>query len=343
METTPNEPKMAATKTLAVVGLIAILGMLSFGIIKVAPTIIRGIAAAAVSLTSVFIPAEKLDLTATKYALSNGESFTLSWKTSAETLLDGSYTLSYPCITGLHLEDIAQNKKTVIFCNTTYNFLNTDNTITLAGFNSKKEVLETPVTISFRKNGQSKETSSADVIISVSPSTGSVVVTPTPTTPKPTPTTPATPGTIPGRPSQNVYPIVIGGSTVNNPNGYVDLTGRILGTGVVSTSTNAFLAKDRVKPSERAAVRFEVINNGTKTSRDWNFAVVLPTFPGYIFQSDSQQPLAPGDRIQYTLGFDRIKYEAEGEIRLNIDTTGMNNESNENNNLISGKIYVDLN
>ncbi len=333
------EPGHGATKALAIFGVIAALALVSIGIIKIAPSIIRGIASAAVSISSVFLPAEKIAFDSNKYTIGSGEEFTLTWEREADAKGDGSYTLSYPCETGVHFELIQNGKAQVIFCNTSFNFLNENNSVKLVGYNTKSNSLEIPITLHFRKNGASSDTTTSVVSMTITKgATPSQPVNTDGQTGTQTGTQPRT-----GTRTERLYPIRIGSQGgVSNPNGYVDLTGRILEVGTVSTTTNVFTAKDKVRPDQRAAVRFEVINNGTKTSSEWAFAAVLPTFPSYIFQSEYQQPLAPGDRIQFTIGFDSIIRQSENTIKINIDNTNYVMEPNKDNNIVSGKIYVDL-
>lgn len=165
------------------------------------------------------------------------------------------------------------------------------------------------------------------------------VATTTPVTPEPaapatpTPTTPRTAGPE----TSGVYPI--NGSTggVSNPNGAIDLSVRIIEQGVVDKSTNLFTASsspNRADITKRVAVRFAVENLGTKTSPQWTFNAVLPTLPGNIFSSPNQQALNPGDRIEFTLGFDSLADADTGTFTVNVDPTGSINESKESNNIV---------
>jgi hypothetical protein len=155
-----------------------------------------------------------------------------------------------------------------------------------------------------------------------------------------------------GQPSTKNYNVNIvqnipGNSpTPKNYNGagsYVDLTARIIDTGIINPSTGVYTPASIVNPTDRGGVRFEIINIGTKTSGNWTFAAVLPTFPPYTFQSDEQAPLAPGDRMQFTLGFDSIIRQATSTIIINADPLGEVNEIDKANNIAKGLFYVNVN
>lgn len=157
------------------------------------------------------------------------------------------------------------------------------------------------------------------------PASPAPIVTPSPAPRAPSPSTAAT------------YPVAGGAPAVSDPNGPTDLSVRILEQGVVSKDTGEFTASsspNRADPMYRIAVRFAVENLGTRTSPQWTFNAVLPTYPGNIFSSPSQQALGPGDRIEFTLGFDSVIDADTGVLTVNVDPAGSINESTKANNII---------
>lgn len=157
------------------------------------------------------------------------------------------------------------------------------------------------------------------------------VATPTPT-PKPKPVTP-----IAGQETTQTYPLGTTAGAVSNPNGSIDLTARIIEQGIVNKDTGAFTASsspNRADNSYRIAVRFAIENVGTKTSPQFSFNVALPTYPSNIFSAPMQQALGPGDRIEYTIGFDSVMDADSATFTVNVDPTGSINESNESNNIV---------
>ena len=116
---------------------------------------------------------------------------------------------------------------------------------------------------------------------------------------------------------------------------------RIISVGGIDPATNIFTAKESIVITERAAVRFEIVNIGTKRADGWSFNAVLPTFPSHIFSSESQQALGPGDKIEYTLGFDQFDInQTEGVIAIYVDPTNSINEPNKDNNLGKATIKI---
>ncbi|MEK7644703.1 MAG: hypothetical protein AAB391_00050 [Patescibacteria group bacterium] len=356
MENKEIHPKIAkikqihesSMKSLSIIGLIAILAVISFGLVKATPAIIRGIAAAAVSLSSVFIPAEKLVAVSDVYTIDSGDTFTLKWalETSNTASVGGSYTISYPCVDGVHLEAVGRGSNDIIFCNTVFHFLNNDNSLALIGFSTKGATVNLPITVYFTRNEESSPSTRANVTITITGETSADAIKPPVQPIAETPVNTNVPSGASNLGGSQVVQIPgtggIAQNGVSNPNGNIDLTATILETGYINTTTLAFVAAKEVKPDQRAAIRFEIVNLGSKRASDWTFAAVLPTFPGYIFQSNTQQALNPGDRVQFTLGFDSILKKAENEFIINVDPIGSVQETNKTNNIIKGKIYVNL-
>lgn len=144
-----------------------------------------------------------------------------------------------------------------------------------------------------------------------------------------------------GQEINDTYMFSDGNIVISDPNGFVDLSVIILRTGILDKTTNEFIATSSIQLSDRVAIQFEVINEGTKTSDGWAFNAVLPTFPHHIFQSKGQQALGPGDRIEFTLGFDSVAGLGEREIIINVDPTGSINESTKSNNIVKVIVIVE--
>jgi hypothetical protein len=142
-----------------------------------------------------------------------------------------------------------------------------------------------------------------------------------------------------GEQENGVYPV--SGIGISQPNGRIDLSVHILETGIVSTSTNTFVATSPIATSQKGAVRFEVINLGSKESGSWTFNAVLPTYPRHIFHSTTQQSLLPGDKIEFTLGFDQVNGTvSEDVITINVDPTGSIPESSKTNNIVQKTVRI---
>ncbi|OHA43873.1 MAG: hypothetical protein A3G03_01015 [Candidatus Taylorbacteria bacterium RIFCSPLOWO2_12_FULL_44_15c] len=121
-----------------------------------------------------------------------------------------------------------------------------------------------------------------------------------------------------------------GGATVGKP----DLAVKILETGVIDKVTNVWTATTSLRSIDRIAVRFSVENLGTKETGAWYFNAILPTYPSYIYSANSQNSLLPGDRIEFTLGFDSVEKKDGNVIVINVDPANSIFEASEENNIV---------
>lgn len=150
-----------------------------------------------------------------------------------------------------------------------------------------------------------------------------------------TPTKPTTPR--PTTPTVIQVPVTVPVTPYGDP----DLSVRLLATGYLRTAdTDSFVRDNEVPEGERPAVKFRVTNTGTNHSGAWEFEAKLPTTSSYTFKSRRQASLAPGQYVDFTLGFDRPK-DGEQTIKITIDSGDDVDESNERNNTLSIDIEVE--
>jgi hypothetical protein len=331
-------------RVLAIFGFVAVIVIGMWGAVTLArgvPGAFSNLAAAFVSLTSVFVPAgETITVSAPSLTVQAGTPITLSW-THEKQNAQGSYTFRYDCVDGAYFASpTASGQDATVYCNVPFNFLNSHDSVTLTPFSTKNRFTDVTVYIDFTPNGSSAATVTGKTTLTIE--NDNFATSPGTTTPT-TPSQPATPPThtlTPGQTTSQTYPLS-GGIPVSNPNGSVDLTAKILEVGVVDKSTGQFISSSTPSRSAtansgqyRLAVRFVIENDGTKTSPQFDFNAVLPTLPLYIFSSPMQQALAPGDRIEFTLGFDSFNAAGDGQITVNVDPAGRINELNKTNNIV---------
>jgi hypothetical protein len=131
-------------------------------------------------------------------------------------------------------------------------------------------------------------------------------------------------------------PPVIQGTT-----GLPDLITNIGAIGFLSsTSTDSFTASSTVPAGMRPAVRFAITNQGTAVAASWRFSASIPTQSAYVFQSAPQQPLGPGDSIEYVLGFDQATAGADKLISITANSDSAFAETTRDNNSASAKITI---
>ena len=342
MNTEQKKLSPNAIKALAVIGVVVIILLGLWGVIqavRLMPNVLSSLASAAASISSIFVPAEHIDISVADHTVNSGTPFTLSF-TRTGGAKKGSYSFLYDCRDGVSFQapDASGSYKDT-FCNTPFNFSGAQSEVRLVPLSTKNRFIDVPVRVRFTPEGKSVPSSESVVTLTISNSavTSSPSTTGTTGSTGSTGTTGSTGSTNtprkPGNPSSSTY-VITGGGIVSDPNGRIDLATRILEVGTIDPVTNVFTRTNVIHARERAAVRFVVENLGTKTAPYFNFNAVLPTYPYFIYSSDTQPALNPGDRIEYTIGFDSADPRINNsEFVINVDPSGGMNEVTKANNI----------
>ena len=123
--------------------------------------------------------------------------------------------------------------------------------------------------------------------------------------------------------------------------GLPDLIVEITAVGYLGgASASSFIASSTVPAGARPAISFTIKNIGTNAIGPWRFSASIPTSTAYIYQSQLQQSLNPGDRIDYTLGFDQAISGTDKMISITANFDRAVGESNMNNNSDSTKVTI---
>ncbi len=142
----------------------------------------------------------------------------------------------------------------------------------------------------------------------------------------------------------------IGGAAAGTLSGLPDFITTIDAVGyLTTTSADSFTASSTVPAGSRPAVSFTIKNIGTNVSGLWCFSATIPTQSSYLYQSQPQQSLNPGDSIEYTLGFDQAYRGVDQMISVTANIANTANtgtcartvtESNGDNNSASAKLTI---
>ena len=341
-----SKVKETGIRILAIVGLAAILGIAALVVVRTyhyLPPIAERAYSAVVSFSSIFRPGEKLVLESSKLNISSGEAFTLTWTKSGKT--EGSYSLSYPCKKGMSLS-VSGGTNQKVACDSPFAITSEKNSASLKAFSTENRFTDTKITLTFTPKDSKESAIVASVLMLVNntsiasnSTTTTAVKPPVKTTPitKTSSTSSSTTTTVAGTKTEKTYPINTGGTT-NTQTGSTDLVPTILETGIIDKLTNSFIATTTLRAYDRIAVRFEIANKGGRATGGWYFSAVLPTYPSYIFQSDGQQSLEPGDKIEFVIGFDHVQGADNNVVTINADPTQPLSEANETNNIVKTTI-----
>lgn len=326
---TAIEGRKAILRTLSIFAFIFVIIIGIFGSLMLARSIPNLFSGTASAISSIFTSsnngtekgegtstnggtAQSLVVSASTDIVTNNQAFTLSWGHSGKTT-DGTYAFHYDCTDGISFTSPTGQS---IACGTPFTLENAGS-VALTTHASTTVDKEISLWVDFipQGAGQAAIWNAVQVTVKKAVNTGSA------------------PGST-GTGTTITYPVV----PVSDPNGFVDLSVRVVGVGVVNASSGTFYPTtypSRSSLSDRIAIRFEVKNEGTKTSPQWFFRANLPTTQTYTFNSQAQQALRPGESIIFTLAFDGFVNSNTGVASVTVDPSGYIAESNENNNYIS--------
>ena len=329
-----EQMKSLLIQGLAVIGFIAILFVGLWGtvkVVKLAPSVLSNLAAVT-SFTSVFVPNERITINTTNTLVASDTEFELTWKHSGKPE-NGTYTFSYACKEGLTFETPKEGGVyEEVGCDSPYSFSNDTNPLFLTPISQVSRFVDVPIIItSVNESGESTTLDDSFLTVINEAVSGSSL--------SPTDTNSESQLTR-GEQTDEVFPIS-DSRTVSDTSGRVDLVVRIIDVGTIDTH-DTFTAAASINIKDKGAIRFSVTNAGSKTSDNWTFNAVLPTFPMHIFHSTGQKALNPGDRIDFTLGFDQLNRDlTEGVITINVDPSGsISNELNRDNNIAQATFKI---
>lgn len=109
-----------------------------------------------------------------------------------------------------------------------------------------------------------------------------------------------------------------------------DLAIQIIDTGIIEPSSGQFRHAESINLGDQPAVVFDVTNLGSVRSEGWQFSVNLPTFAG-LYTPPDQQPLNPGERIRFTLGFRNLVRTGSNTVTITLDPANRVSDSNRAN------------
>jgi hypothetical protein len=333
-----DQIKTSGTRVFAVVGIATALAVGSYGVYlgysAVRDSDFNLLAAISGLFTS---PVEEEIAFGAAYELVNhDEPFTLTWSHVGKTG-DGSYTFFHECQNGISFSLAPQDaSREEILCGE-YSAVSTNKmSIRLVTSSTEEQFVDVPISIMFKEDEGVEEIRGGIIVTIINNNlirraqNGN---------------TPIVSGVIRGEETDQQFQF--GGdsnpatSTEINPNGKPDLEARFIASGYIEVGTNEFFATSTIPRGKRAAVRFDVVNVGDNVSGSWTFNAALPTSPHHIFHAETQTSLKPSERVEFTLGFDRITGDTAGTVIVTADPADGINESDEENNILEIELSIE--
>lgn len=277
----------AFLRTLAVLGLIAILLLGAWGIIQLAVAIPSFLGNIGNNATSLFnrggntaTSTKESIVVSAPASIGTGQTMQVSWAhNNAAAGAQYAYSISYACESGVTVKAVLPNGGyQAVPCNTAFNYTNANARTTLIATASGTTDGTLTVTVAASKlaTGALAATGVAITKVTVAKATTS----------KPTTAKPSTSSGQTSKPASTYYAAPKPAALY----GYGDLK-------VVMLSTNP-------SATGLTVITFEISNAGTNiVPAGWTFNASLPINGNYTFASQAQQQLNPGDKIVYTMQY----------------------------------------
>lgn len=341
MNQVPEQKKDSVTKTLAILGFVAIIILIVWLAVKVVALIPGAFSSLASIADSVYNRTTDAELVVTteNSVINDGESFTITWN---ELPGSGTYSFGYKCTDGVSI-DIRLSNSVIepIVCNTLVNLA--DNTEVEVVINTEKQrFTDVEYVVAYNQEGvEPITTTSIITVVNATIPTTAVAVTPvdestapeanTPTA-APAPAAPTGGGAVTTKPpapvagTPRIVKHYIWQIPESDPKGTIDLQVSHVAIGVMERGI--FYSQPELEEDEPGVLQFEIKNIGSKTADRWSYEVELPD--GETYESGNQKALKPNERVVLTLSFAGLD---EGKEEYSVDVTARGDINNKNNDL----------
>lgn len=305
-------------KILFVVGVVIILIVLAFLIIKFVPRMVSGIANVGSSVSGIF-GKNDIKVSASSTSLKNGDVIDITWQPVANKT--GVYGITYSCVDAVEIDIITAAGARSLVCGNVFTLGPEVSTAKLRVFLTKENAFaDIPVQVYFTETGNNAPTANGQVLVTIQDG-------------NPTATT----GTLSGAEATiTSETVATSTSATTNTSGNTLYVNKPASTRTYTTSytSSAAYPADLVISNVLASntqVGFTVSNIGGRASGIWSFTYTTPTNPKETFNSPLQLSLAPGQSIRYTLTF-ASKDSGSQNVTIFVDSSNTVSESSETNN-----------
>ncbi|MEY2641023.1 MAG: hypothetical protein RL150_416 [Candidatus Parcubacteria bacterium] len=303
-------------KILFVVGVVIILIILGFLIIKFVPRVLGGLANVGSSFGSIF-GKDEITVSADTLAIENGDTVKLSWEHDNKNK-PGAYGITYECTDNVEVDILTDAGARRLVCGNIYTlgFANSRAAVKVM-LKEANSFADVPLQVYFTESGNTTPVASGTVVITVqdgNPTAGTGDLSGDAATieSEPAPETSTTQKTTTTQPK----------TTTASP--------RSVGTTYVATGPADLTVTNVI--ASNTQVGFTVSNIGGRSSGTWVFSYNTPTNPKETFTSPLQLSLAPGQAIRYTLTFG-AKASDNQTVAIVADSTSSVSEASESNNI----------
>lgn len=278
------------------------------------------------------LPGERVVVNVDPASVISGSKINVVWRHENKRG-DGEYTLRYLCSQNIELK--LESGQTVP-CDQSFP-IDAGGLVPLFALSQNaSSTIQGQIFIDFTSDGHQQAAATGSAVVAVTPTgkTGAVEESPSMAeaagTPKPLSA---------GTPSIKVYPVGQAGRIA--PNGVPDLKVDVIDVGIINPVDGQFSHATSTSKNTEIGVIFDISNAGTAVSNKWRFQAHLPIVYDSDFLSEFQEPLKPGEKVRFTLGFKNPWRNGENSIVLTIDPQNELRDANRGNDSATAKIAVE--
>lgn len=309
MSESPSLLRSLLGKLLFVAGVLILLALLAWAVLKIVPKIASSIAGVGGAVSGIFASSE-VSATLSPQTVSSGESSTLKWRYGGQK--EGEYSLSYDCVDGLSVTMERNGAAKALMCESEYSLGDDEGEVSVTPKLAKADALaDVDFRVVFRDEDGQKIGEDRALLTAT---------------------------------SGDGYGAAKGGDEAATE-GTVETAKKPANGGSGSTTYTPSAPADIAlyNPAEsNGRLTFTAGNQGGKSTGIWYFTYSTPTNPQDVFVSPAMASLAPGEALGITLRFGEVE-DGRHTVTVSADPYGQVAESNEGNNSFAIRVDGDGN
>ncbi len=294
-----NNKQSKTKKTLTVLGILVLVILTVWLAVQIVGLLPQTFSFLSSLITGSQREVDDLNFTIEPEVVSVDEEISLSWST---TSTPGTFEISYDCVENLSLSaSLANAQYDHLPCQITKPIPTNVGSLTMIVTSHPNATTSTSITLAFLPEDIEKSiiTTTKELVL-ILPAEESEVEVTTPEITEPEVTddeisTDVTDDTVSHVTPSSTIPVLI--IPTSDPDGYIDLSARFIDVGHVTNGQ--YNRVSHFSQNQKGSFRFEVRNQGTKTSGNWSYEVLLPS--GHKYSSGTQLPLRPNERSVITI------------------------------------------
>lgn len=293
-------------KILFIVGILILLIILAWGVIRFIPFLFNGFASVGQLLNSPF-KSNQIALSVNQSEISSGQTVAVFWTNDKSEANNGYYSIKHSCVDNAEVLIKTEDGNKKLLCNIPYNLENSKSAELEIKNNKVNSLIDLPITITYNNSNNAPQKSGEIIITVVNENEN----------------------------SENAKDnAVIESEEINTENKSQSSNNAYTPSYTYSSTGKSDLVIRNAVALSDITIRFDIANTGARSTEAWYFEYKTPDGEKTI--SPIQPYLNPGQAIRYTLRFDECV--DSGNVIVKVDPINVVSESNESNNTASIKI-----